>query len=407
MARACKNWLDTFMSWTLPRSEAPESFIYWAGLFTMASAIKRGVSISNSLLGSWNAYPNLYVVFVGPPASRKTTTLNYSDELLENVPNINVAAQAMTLEVLIKRIKDTADCSMSLRIGELGTFINPSGSRMIDALCSLYDGRKNFGSDTLIRGLEFATNPCVNFFSATTPVWISNNLSETMVGGGLTSRTIFIYEDKVRRRQLFYEGLDYSYLNKLKADLTSDLVHISTAISGEFKFSDEAKGYAEEWYENNADKNLHDDQRLAGYYGRKPEHIFKLAMLIHLSYSDELIINLGDFNKALEVLSKVEKRMPMVYQSVGKNPYTNEMDNILEYINKKGSVSRKDLLARFYHAAQPNVLLDLISALLAMERIKLSNNLYTPFNGSSESSRPTTTSPLSQESLKHGQPPEG
>src|SRR6266576_4288253 len=226
MARKCANWLLTFRDWTLPRSEAPETYIFWTGLFALSSVIKRHVVIAKEKLGSWEVYPNLYIVFVAPPGrARKTTTLNYADDLLGAVPNINVAAQSMTQQVLMKRIADTGDCSISLRIGELGTFINPSGDVMIDFLTSLYDGRKSFGNDTLARNLELATNPCVNLIAATTPLWIANNLSETMVGGGFTSRVVHVFEDNVRRRQLFYEELDYKYLDLLRSGLIEDLTH--------------------------------------------------------------------------------------------------------------------------------------------------------------------------------------
>ncbi len=383
MARKCANWLLTFRDWTLPRSEAPETYIFWTGLFALSSVIKRHVVIAKEKLGSWEVYPNLYIVFVAPPGrARKTTTLNYADDLLGAVPNINVAAQSMTQQVLMKRIADTGDCSISLRIGELGTFINPSGDVMIDFLTSLYDGRKSFGNDTLARNLELATNPCVNLIAATTPLWIANNLSETMVGGGFTSRVVHVFEDNVRRRQLFYEELDYKYLDLLRSGLIEDLTHIATNINGEFAINEEAKPFIESWYRENAEKNVHDDYRMQGYYERKPGHVFKLAILLHLAYSDEREITLEDFNKAIVIIEQVEKKMPLVFQSVGKNPYTTEMDSILEFVQIKRRVSRKDLLSRFYHAAPPETLASLINGLIVMERIKITQDgFYTAVNG--------------------------
>ena len=389
MTRKCVNWLQTFKDWTLSRSEAPETYIFWTGLFTLASVIKRHVNISRNKLGSWEVYPNLYIVFVAPPGrARKTTTLNYADDLLSNIPNINIAAQSMTQQVLMKRIADTGDCSMSLRIGELGTFINPSGDVMIDFLTSLYDGRKSFGSDTLARGMEFAENPCVNLIAATTPLWIANNLSETMVGGGFTSRVVHIFEDNVRRRQLFYEELDYAYLDKLRGSLIEDLTHISANISGEFEINESAKPFIEHWYRENAEKNIHDDYRLQGYYERKPGHVFKLAILLHLAYSDTREILAEDFYKALAIIEEVEKKMPLVFQSVGKNLYTSEMDAIVEFVSSRKKVSRKDLLGRFYHAAPPDTLASLINGLIVMERIKITQDgFYTLTNGSMSDSK--------------------
>ena len=67
----------------MPRSEAKESFIFWTGLFTLASAIRRKVYIPKTVLGSWEVAPYLYIMFVAPAGkARKTTTLSYSDDLL-------------------------------------------------------------------------------------------------------------------------------------------------------------------------------------------------------------------------------------------------------------------------------------------------------------------------------------
>ncbi|HYT45988.1 MAG TPA: DUF3987 domain-containing protein, partial [Methylomirabilota bacterium] len=248
------------------------------------------------------------------------------------------------------------------------------------------------GSDTLIRGEEFATNPCVNLISATTPRWISNNLSETMVGGGFTSRTIFIYEDRVRRRQIFYESLDHSVLDRLKGELIEDLNHIMLDLAGDFELDSQAKDLVEEWYKINADKNEHEDYRLQGYYERKPAHAFKLSMLLHIAYSDDLIITAKDWKEALGVLSKIEKNMPQVFSSVGKNPYTSETEAILDFIELRGKVTRKEVLTRFYHSAPTvEILLGMVNALVAMEKIKITSvGDYTSwdYNGKSTGQEP-------------------
>jgi hypothetical protein len=259
---------------------------------------------------------------------------------------------------------------MSIRSPEFGSFIAPSQNTMIDFLTDLFDGKKHHSNDTLIRGIEFAENPCVNLLAATTPVWISDNLGESMVGGGFTSRVMFIYEHKVRRRRLFYRDIDQVAMQKMQDNLIEDLAHLSSSVEGEFEIDPTAEPIIEKWYQDNADKYEEEDQRLIGYFERKPAHALKLAMLLHLTQSDERVVTLADFEMALEILSQIEKTMPQVFQTVGKNPYTSEMDAILEYIELKSKVRRRDLLARFYHAAPPQTLLDLIGALVTMGKIE-------------------------------------
>lgn len=368
MSRECKHWLLSFRDWTLPRSEAPETFIFWTGLFTLASVIKRRVKVPKRYLGSWEVYPHLYLMFVAPPGQgRKTTTIDYADDLLGDVPNIQVAAHAMTQQVLMKRLSDSSDSSISIRSKEFGTFYKPSGDVMIDFLTDLYDGKKSHTSDTIMRGLEFATNPCVNLLAATTPKWITENLSEVMIGGGFTSRVIFVYEEHVRRRQMFYESLDLGALDKIRTKLVADLIHLSSNVEGEFVLDDACKSFVEEWYRKTADRYLKEDYRLHGYYERKPAHALKVAMLMHLSYSDELILYKEDFEAALTVLNQIEHSMISVFKGVGKNPYILDMDMMKEFVRDRGGRAKKaELLGRFQHAAEPEKLLALLDGLIMM-----------------------------------------
>ena len=372
--RKCANWLLTFRDWTMPRSEAKESFIFWTGLFTLASAIRRKVYIPKTVLGSWEVAPYLYIMFVAPAGkARKTTTLSYSDDLLLQELGIKKASASMTVQVLMKRLSDSPDNSLSIQIKEFGTFYNQSKEMMIDFLTALFDGVKRHDSDTLSRGVEFAERPCINLIAATTPVWIAENLSENAVGGGFASRVIFIFEDTVRRRRLFYhrgkDKIDPDKMRELHADLLMDLVHISQNIDGEFKLTDEAEAFAEDWYIKYADNPTVSDPRLTGYNERKPAYMLKLAMLCHLAYSDELLINKGDVQQALALLKGVEGKMLRTFQAIGKNPHTLDLETIVEYVNEVGEIAPDKLKKHFQHVATPRMLDELIMFLVTTRQI--------------------------------------
>src|SRR5512146_987337 len=95
--RNLPNWLKAYSVWTLPRSEAPASMVLWAGLFTLAAVAKRKVVFPKRLMGSYEIYPNLYLIFVGNPGVvRKSTTAGYAEELLLNVSE-TLEAESITL----------------------------------------------------------------------------------------------------------------------------------------------------------------------------------------------------------------------------------------------------------------------------------------------------------------------
>lgn len=372
--RKCKNWLQTFGEWTMPRSEAPETFIFWTGLFNIAAALRRHVQIPKSLLGSWGASPNIYVMFIAPPGkARKSTTVNYIEELLENVPDITRSPEMITKESLMSTLVKSPDASMYIVAPEFGEFIVKSGPEMFGFLTNAYDGKKRLDVSTHVRSLELAEKPCINLIGATTPKWVAENMPESVIGGGYASRVIFIFEKKARARELFYDHLDQDKLGKLHEDLVADLCHIGLNLYGDFSFTPDAHTYLSEWYKTIGyeEEENQDNEKLQGYFSRKPAHILKLSMLLHVAYSDELVINLGDIEYAMKVLEQVEMRLPAVFNSIGKNPYTADVRQIYEFITKRGKVYEKDIKRAFFHVALPERLNELVVSLLESGYIKL------------------------------------
>ena len=201
MPRQCANWLDTYMSWTLPRSEAPESYIKWTGLFTLSSVLRRKVRIPKGILGSWECPPHLYIMFIAPPGeARKTTTQSYAIDLLEEVPDVMKGPAIVTQASLLDKLVESEDSSVYLIAEEFSDLIMKSKGEMFEFLTSMFDGKKSIEASTISRGVQFAERPCINLLAATTPIWVSENMSEAIIGGGFASRVIFIYEETVKMK---------------------------------------------------------------------------------------------------------------------------------------------------------------------------------------------------------------
>lgn len=380
--RKCKNWLTDFGRWTLPRSEAPETFIFWTGLFTLASALRRHVEIPKTLFGSWSASPNLYILFIAKAGkARKSTTANYSEELIDELGHITKSPELITKESLLTTLVKSDDSAMSILAPEFGEFMVKSGPEMYGFLTNMFDGKRKITASTLSRGVEFAERPCVNLLGATTPEWVAENMPASVIGGGFASRVIFIFEERVRRRQLYYESLDYDALEKIRLNLVSDLDHIARNINGEFRIEEDAKEFMEQWYHDHADAPSDSDANLAGYFERKPAHIHKVAMLVHIAYSDELVLNIGDFKQAIKLLEQVETKLPDTFQAIGRNPYTLDLKNMVEWVKAKGRVTERELKRKFYSvAARPEDLDALIKSAIDLGSIHMGMDLSKPEN---------------------------
>ncbi|MBA2706032.1 MAG: DUF3987 domain-containing protein [Blastocatellia bacterium] len=370
--RKCKNWLHSFGEWALPKSEAPESFVFWTGLFTLACAVRRQVYVPKENFGSWECAPNLYIMFIGQAGKvRKSTTVNYTEELIDMVsPPVPKAPEMITKESLLTAIVNSPDASMYMVAPEFGEFIVKSGPDMYSFLTNVYDGKRRISVSTLSRGVELADRPCCNLLGATTPEWVAANMPESVIGGGYASRVIFIHEKTVRRRKLYYRDLNHEQLELLRLDLVDDLSHISS-LNGVFTIEPEAEKFMEDWYQRTADTYSEADYKMHGFFERLPAHIHKVAMLIRLAYSDELTLTIPDFKEAISLLKMVEKGLPDTFQAIGKNPYTVDMNRIFAFVKEKGRVTKQEVNQRFYHAANPAMLAELVNGLADMGKITM------------------------------------
>lgn len=364
MPRLLDNWLYAFRDWTVPRSEAPESLIIWSGLFALSSVAKRKISWPKSLMGSYEILPHLYVIFVGPPGVvRKSTTSAYAEELLNEIDHINIASTASSTSKLIETMSETLDGSLVIISSEFGSFVSVSQEEMYDLLTDIYDGKAKYEYATRMHGVELVANPCVNLLGATTPSWVSEQMPAYVIGGGFASRTLFIYEDSVRQRTLYY-SLDWPDFERLKERLVNDLRHIA-GLTGQFKHdSEETREWVERWYQESADEDIH--EKLEGYRNRRHVHLHKVAGLLSMAERDDLVVTRTHFEAALRILGGIEKKLPRIFSSVGKNPYSADIEVVRDYIWERGQVEFDRLMARFYHNLSRDALLETLSALQAM-----------------------------------------
>ena len=376
MPRKLTNWLEGFKQWTMPRSVAPENALTIAGLFTLACVLKRRVKIPDidddgmPVLGGYVCPPHLYVTFIAPPGVvTKSTTIGYVETLLDAMPSVNKCPDAITTPRLLKFLSETDDASAYMLADEFGYLIDKSGDTIYSTLIKLFDGKKKIVEATMARDIVFSTNPSFNIISGTTPQWISENMNENILNGGIGSRTLFIVEFEPRQDNLLYHRLTKTVdFNKIQKDLVDDLFHISDNVAGNFKFEslDVMDWVNTEWYPamKKEGKRM---IKLSGYIQRKAQYLFKLAMLLHISYSDDLVITKKDLMEADVLLRRFEVNMPEAFRRVGKNKYVADIDSMTAYVKEKSGVKESELLAQFSPAAEPAMLNSLLAAMIQMD----------------------------------------
>lgn len=353
--RMYPNWIHGYLHHQRA-AESPIRFHFWTAVFTVAAALGRKVWI-DELKFQWT--PNMYIILVGPPGvAAKSTTMRQGLSMLEHVPDMRFGPQSMTWQALLESFvqaqtslpiegEDRPMACISVGIGELGTFFDPQNKELTDQLTALWDGQlERLSRRTRKDGEVIIVNPWLNLIACTTPAWLQERFPKVAIGGGLTSRIVFVYGDKPRRLIAYpsKETESEEYKQEQKA-LIYDLKHIAT-LQGQYRLTDEAISYGTKWYVDLKTGKLPDhlrSGRFDGYISRKQSHVHKLAIVLAASKRDELLIHLEDLKEAERYVAEIEPDMAKVFDSIGAHESAQTLSEIEAYIRRVGSIQSTEL----------------------------------------------------------------
>lgn len=364
MSRHYKDWLTAFMDYA-SYGEAPRHMYFWCGVSAVAGALRRKVWIDQAYF-KWHS--NMYVVLVAPPGIvSKSTTAGIAMNLLRQVPGIKFGPDVVTWPALVTAFSEASEgfdyngeinvmSALTLESSEFGNLLNPQDKDMVDLLVALWDGKPGkFEKKTKHSGSDSIENPWINLVACTTPSWIAGNFPEYMIGGGFTSRCIFVYAD-AKANYVAYPGLRVpADLQKQAAHLVEDLTHISQ-LAGEYKLTAGAVAWGESWYHRHystRSANL-DDDRFGGYIARKQTHIHKLAMILAAANSDALVITPEHLIVADQMVTDLEPDMQFVFSKIGKSETSFYAERLIWFVHSKVSVPYHEAY-RYVHSYFPSM----------------------------------------------------
>lgn len=346
------HWLKAFVEYA-SFGEAPLSTYFWVGVSTLAGSLRRQVWIDQ---GYFRWLANFYVVLVAPPGIvAKSTTAGIGMDLLRDISYIKFGPDVVTWQALVQSLAGATEAfeydgnflpmsAITIESSEFGNFLNPNDREMVDLLVSLWDGKKTFEKVTKMSGNDMVQAPWVNLIACTTPAWISGNFPEYMIGGGFTSRCVFVYAD-AKRQYVAYpiRSLPPEFL-EIRRKLVQDLETISQ-IRGPYELTTEAVSWGEKWYEEHyKSRPPHlDNERFGGYIARKQTHIHKLSMVVAASQRDERCITAEDLIASNQLITSLEASMPKVFAQIGRTDGSRHMEELLGFVRNKGEIAYQEL----------------------------------------------------------------
>jgi hypothetical protein len=382
MSRHLSNWLEAYQL-LQENTEPAKLFDVWTGYSVIAAALRRKICLQ---LGRLVYYPNIYVVFVAEPGvARKTQAIKYGASFLETIPEIKVSSDSATKEAMTDDIHDSGmnalqisgeelrHSSLNIISKEFESFLGQKkeNTRMLTALTDLFDCPDTWSSRTRHSGSAIIIRPWLNLLAATTPDSLASSLPASAVGGGLTSRILFVWADKKKRSVAVPEMTEAEVI--LKGQLEKDLYQISR-MTGDYAMTGDCLKKWIEWYdsfdEDESGERICMDKSFSGWYSRKPTYILKVAMLRAAAESNELLLRWSHVEESLKEIIRVEHVMGNAFTAIGKSDISADVDNVLQIIRAHKWITEKKLMSSIWRDVDANKFENVIDTLLKTGKVR-------------------------------------
>ena len=324
--RRLPSWIDGFMAHSEPR-KSPEIFRKWAAISTVSGAMERKLFIRTK---GGELYSNLYVFMVGPPATGKTVALKAAEPFLRSLEGMHVAPTNLSGAAFIDALNEAQRKIVSLTepfieynslvlfSSELSALLPVYDEDFMAKLTDIYDG---FRLEERKRGGGLRINipkPYVTLLGGTTPEYLNNFLPEGAWGQGFMSRVLMVFAGESLKRELFFDNEDDEEIDEPKARLVTELekdLAVIYTLGGRIRMRSEVKRLIQAW-EDSGGPPAPTHPNLINYIGRRTVMLMKLCMISAVDRSNELIIEVVDYQRALGWLMEAEVTMADIFKSM-------------------------------------------------------------------------------------------
>lgn len=320
-------WLHDYLEYTR-LTEPPTVFHYFVALTTIGATLARRVWYDR---GYAHLFPNLCVVIVAPTGKcRKTSACNLGIKLLRNVRAAEILADKATPEALTTSFEGRENSTGLIYAPELAVFLGRQkyNDGMVPLLTALFDSPEVFRTKTVTRGELELKNVCLSFLGCSTMDWIQTAIPKDAFGGGFMSRLLFVVQSDTPRVFPDPPPPDKELVAKLQRRLLA-----IQKMHGQYKTTPAAKDWFDAWYRARKDTHT-DNKQFAGYYERKPDHLFRLAMCLAVTRSNEMVLTVDTMQEALGILDWLELHLPDTFEQMQRTEIGEEQERVLTLFKK-------------------------------------------------------------------------
>jgi Protein of unknown function (DUF3987) len=379
-------------------SEAPEFLFLWSIISGVAALLSRNVYLQ---FGDSRINPNLYVMIVGDPGTRKSSAIKAAKRRLKAIGYKSFCGDKVTMQKFLcdlagvdeegKRPEDSNSQEWKLDDVTLETLGFTNAAEWVDSYIaqdefSDFIGINNYPFISLLgnfwdidepyeyrlknsKSLDIPI-PLVNVLGGTTPGQFNTIFPAAIADQGFLSRLILVSAAPTGKQISWPEANS----KELLQEIDTHLLKIAK-MAGEAKASKEVRGLLDKVYKKGAQV---DDGRFATYATRRHTQLIKLCMIMAATKLS-LTITEEDVVLANTLLTYTERHMPDALGQFGKQENSDVSTRIVDILRRaKAPMSIPEIFPKVSHDVQMSDFIKLMHNLNHANKIQIHEGKYLP-----------------------------
>lgn len=355
------NFLDDYLIYT-SGNEASPLFHAWGALSALSACVSRKVFFDQAY---FKIYPNLYVILVGEPGDGKSTAMGLSKSMVQK-SEMPIAPSSCTLQQISFLMSETqADSVCHLKFingtlpmqvtqfsfyaDEIVVMLSAGGNpkSLIEFFTTIY-AVESHEVATKNKGTDLIVSPYVTMLACMTPEQTSQLFKENLITGGFSRRGIFVW-GKRHGVPIALPAHD-PLREEARARCLAHLQKVKRFFC-EYKLSECGKAWFVPWYDAKFKlMGMPYSSVFKNWLRTKDTQLLKVAMLLDMAQDMTGILTAELFQKALELLDRVEVNLHRVLAGAGRNPLADLAYKLLTKLEEApdNKLSKKQLIGALF-----------------------------------------------------------
>ena len=353
-----KAFFDLYFSY-VGETECPRIFHRWTAISCVAALLGRSVNIP---FGHSNIYPNLYIMLMGPPGTRKSTAIKIGQKLISQIGYGHFSADRTSKEALwldmtteqernigtddleLEELRPYTPTELYIVADEFNDFMGIRNEEFQTALTKMWDCPAEYTTRAKASSSTSIYKPTINILGGNTPSGLSKGFGPEAINGGFFSRIVFVHSEPTDTRIPFPSGP--ALTTKIKIE--DSIRDIRDSATGSMSISSGARNTLASMYTGFPGLN---DSRFQYYTTRRHTNLLKLSIIL-AAMDHRMEITEQDCIASNTILHTTELMMPQAFGEFGLGKYADVSNTVMEIIKngiKSGAPVATNIIWKAVH----------------------------------------------------------